>query len=125
MTIQAQRAGGGFRGRAMPQSRWGWWSVGLAAAFIFFLTLAQLAVAFGQTGNSPMIVVPFGLALISGTAGLSVGIVGIIWRKERSILVFLSTAVGLVVTALWVEGIVSAFLRVFPPPPPPPNPPPA
>jgi hypothetical protein len=127
MAIRTQGTSGGLS--LMPQSRWGWGSVGLAAAFGVFAALTWLSVALrlGSGGDfEPAIVIPMGLAGISATAALLVGIASIIWRRERSILVFLSAALGLVITAFWVGQIVMAVwigAQPHTPPPPPPPPP--
>ncbi len=94
MTIQAQGSGG-FAW--MPRTRWGWRTVALAAIFLLFLALDQLAIALGRSDYSPGIVIPYGLA---GFVALLYGIGAIVWNKERSILVFVS--LGLVVTTLIV-----------------------
>lgn len=111
MAIRAQPARGGLSGRVMPQTNWGRWSVGSAAAFVLLQVVALFAISAGVESSAPAVVVLTGLGLISGTAAAVVGVASIIWRRERSILVFLSAAVGFVVFAFWVGLMVSEFTR--------------
>lgn len=74
---------------------------------------------------APAVVIPVGLAIISGAAALIVGVLSIITRRERSILVFLSALVGFAYFAMWAVTIVSGLSGSGPggpihsPPPPP------
>ncbi len=111
MAIQLQHARGGLSGRVMPQTNWGRWCIASAAAFVLFQSLALLAISGGLESSAPAVVIPTGLGLISGTTAVVVGVASIIWRRERSILVFLSAAVGLVVFAYWAGLIVSELIR--------------
>jgi hypothetical protein len=110
MATQVRRAGGGLRGRVVPQTSWGWSCIGLAGAFVVFQALALLAISTGVETSAPAVAIPTSLGLISGSAALFAGIASIVWRKERSILVFLSAAVGLVVFAYWAGLLVSQFM---------------
>jgi len=124
MAIQVQRVGGRFWSRLTPRSRLGWWAAGLAAAVILLQALAYLAILVGlETSDfAPAVVIPIGLAIISGAAALIVGVISII-KKERSILVFMSALVGFAYFAMWAVTIVSGFTSggSIPPPPPPPG----
>jgi hypothetical protein len=125
MAIHAQLRGGS-PWHVKPQSGWGWWSVGLAAAFLLFAALVPLAIFSGlETSDfAPAVVIPMGLAGISASAALLVGVVSVIRMKERSILVFLSATLGLVITVFWVGQIVMALwigAQPHTPPPPPPG----
>ena len=78
-----------------PNTLFGRWSVGLAAAFILLLVLSLLLTGLGGVGPGlvgPILGVAFG---ISGIAALVTGLISIVKSKERSILVFLAAVVGL------------------------------
>jgi hypothetical protein len=101
MTVQEQGAGGLAW---MPQTRWGWRTLALAAIFLLFLALDRLAVALGHSNYSPGRLIPYGLA---GIVALLYGIGVVVSNKERSILVFLS--IGLVVTSVIVVELTARF----------------
>lgn len=88
----------------MPKTRLGKWSVGLIAAFFLLFLLLQVLVASGQRGGETFfsnlaLAIP-GLSMgMVGVLAFFTGTVGIIKSKERSILVFLATLIGLFV--LW------------------------
>lgn len=76
----------------LPKSSLGWWSVGLVIAII---------VLFGVIPDTPGTeITALGRALAIGFAGISTaalvtGLIGIVRIRERSILVFLTTTIGL------------------------------
>ncbi len=83
----------------MIKTRLGKWSVGLI--IVFFLSLATLClfIAFGQRGGESffsnlLLAIPGLVAGISGILAFFTGIISIFKNKERSVLVFLSTAIG-------------------------------
>ncbi len=96
-----------------PKSNLGKWSIGLSVMVPILLYIGMSFVSFyeavpvpaGKTIPHDIMVRP-GIALpmlagfISGIAAFFTGIVGIIRKKDRSILVFLSTAIGFFVL-LW------------------------
>jgi len=94
-----------------PKSDLGKWSIGLIVIVPILIYLGMLFVNFygsvpaGKTILHDIIVRP-GIALpmlagfISGIAAFFTGIIGIIRKKDRSILVFLSTTIGFFVL-LW------------------------
>jgi len=94
-----------------PKSNLGKWSIGLIVMVPILLYIGMSFVSFyesvpaGKTILQDIIVRP-GIALlmlagfISGITAFFIGIVGIIRKKDRSILVFLSTAMGFFVL-LW------------------------
>lgn len=110
MAVPVRRARQGFWRR--PHTRSAWWALALAIAAPILQMLAYLAIAAGlETSDfSPWVLIPLGLALISGLAALIVGGISII-RGERSVVAFLAIGVGLAFFASFV-------LRI----PPPPNP---
>jgi hypothetical protein len=81
---------------------WGKWSVGLAVAFILFFALFQILVASGQRGGETffsnlLLTVPVLLGGTCGVAAFVAGLISIIKSKERSVLVFVATVIGLIV----------------------------
>ena len=95
----------------LPQSCFGKWSVGLIVAMPVFFYIGMSFVDFyesvpaGKTIPHDIVVRP-GVALpmlagfISGIAAFFVGIISITRKKDHSVLVFLSTAIGFLVL-LW------------------------
>jgi hypothetical protein len=86
----------------LPKTTPGKWSAGLTAGLIVFFLIARLIVASGQQGgetffDTPAISIPMALAATCGVAAFIVGLAGIIRNKERSILVFITTLIGLFV----------------------------
>ena len=86
-----------------PQSKLGKWSVGLIAAFAIILGVFFLLVASGERGGmtffSNLKLSLTGLSAgVCGIAAFIVGLISLI-KKDRAILVWLATAVGLFV--LW------------------------
>ncbi len=87
----------------MPKTSLGWWSVGLVIAIIMlFAGLVDILLGlFGlevPVSGGPITSLERALAI--GFAGISAaafvtGLIGIVRIRERSILVFLSTAIGL------------------------------
>ena len=94
-----------------PKSNLGKWSIGL---IVMMPVLFYIAISFvGYCGSipagetilydiiaRPQIALPMLAGFISGIAAFFAGIIGIIRKKDRSILVFLSTAMGFLVL-LW------------------------
>ena len=86
----------------MPKTVLGKWAVWLIVAFVLLMVVFQLLVASGQRGGETfldnlLLTIPMFLAGICGICSLVTGLVGIIMSKERSILVFLASIVGLFV----------------------------
>lgn len=77
----------------LPKTRLGWWSIGLFIAWVACFALADALVGPGPAHN---VAYAYSLILSAiGTASFITGLIGIIKNKERSILVFLSTFIGL------------------------------
>jgi hypothetical protein len=73
----------------LPKTSLGWWSVGLVIAIIvLFIFVPEV------TNRSLEVAASSGFACLAGAA-LVTGLISIIKNKERSILVFLTTAIGL------------------------------
>jgi hypothetical protein len=73
----------------LPKTPLGWWSVGLVVAIIvLFIFVPEVA-------NRPLdVAASSGFACLAGAA-LVTGLISIIKNKERSILLFLTMAIGL------------------------------
>ncbi len=96
----------------MPRTRLGKWSIGLIILFFLLLATLQLLVASGQQGgatffSNPVLAIPGLLAAASGALAFFIGIVGIIKSKERSVLVFLAAAIGLLILVFVLGEILS------------------
>ena len=95
-----------------PSTRLGWWSVRLAGAFFGFFFLFQALVGAGQRGgdtffSNPWLAVTIlaaGSAAIAGGGAAAFAIVG---KGERSLLVFITLLLGLLVLT-FVTGEVVA-----------------
>jgi len=86
----------------MPKTKAGKWSVGLIIVFFVLFGVFQLLVASGQRGGATffynlVLTIPIFLAGISGIFAFIIGLISIIKSKERSVLVFIATAIGLFV----------------------------
>jgi flagellar biosynthesis protein FliQ len=84
----------------IPKTRLGRWSIWLIIAFILLLISFQLLVISGQRGGDTffsnlVLSIPMLLAAISGISAFFTGIIGIIKSKERAVLVFVATIIGL------------------------------
>lgn len=84
----------------MPKTSLGKWSVRFILVFFGLLATFYLLVASGQRGgetffSNPLLSIPILGAGISGAASFFTGIISIFKQKERSILVYLATAIGL------------------------------
>ena len=85
-----------------PKSTMGKWSTGLIIALLLFFAVFVILVASGQRGGDTFfsnlaLTIPMLLAGVSGVSALVTGIIGIVKSRERSVLVFLATAIGLFV----------------------------
>jgi hypothetical protein len=78
----------------LPKASLGRWSVGLAAAFILFFVLSQVILGPGPAYNMPLAYTLTIVVAGIGVAAFVTGLISIIKSKERSILVFLTTAIG-------------------------------
>jgi hypothetical protein len=84
----------------------GKWTIALIAAFSLSLGLFFVFVALGEKGGDAFfsnlrLAVPSLFAAVFGIAALPAGLVAIFRSGDRSILVFVAAAIGLVVL-LWV-----------------------
>jgi hypothetical protein len=86
----------------IPKTPLGKWSVGLTVIFLVFVLLIILV----PFGDNLFIIIPFILAAISGIAMLVFSILGIIFEKERAVLVFLSVVIGLVAIGFFLGDVI-------------------
>jgi hypothetical protein len=91
----------------LPKSLLGWWSVGLVVAYLVFGFSSEDIISPAGLPNYSMalrVTLMFALAGIS-IAAFVTGLISIIKRKQGSILVFVSTAIGLF---LGIESVIAA-----------------
>ncbi len=89
----------------IPKTHLGQWSIWLITVFI---VLFIIIVASGQRGGATFfsnlaLSIPMVIAGITGLLAFFTGIIGIIKSKERSVLVFSSTIIGLFFL-VWVSA---------------------
>jgi uncharacterized membrane protein len=92
----------------VPKTRLGKWSMWLIVVFILLFITFQLLVASGQRGGDTFLSnltlsIPILTAGICGIAAFITGIISIIKSKERSVLVFIASIIGLFVL-MFVSG---------------------
>jgi hypothetical protein len=85
-----------------PKTPSGKWSTGFIVAFVVFLVAFPILVASGQRGGETffdnlVLTIPILLAGASGVLALFTGLIAVIGKRERSILVFLAVLIGLLV----------------------------
>ncbi len=95
----------------MPKTLLGKWSLGLIIVFFVFFNLFQLLVASGQRGgdtffSNPMLTFPILIAGISGISAFFTGIIGIIKKKERSAIVFITALMGLFILVFCLGEVI-------------------
>ncbi len=96
--------------RLLPESGAGRWAVGLFALAVASFTFMTLAVAAGQRGGEHFsdnwwLAVPAVVAGAGAVAAGGTGAYAIVRHHEHSLLVYLSSAIGLVVVAFVVGEI--------------------
>ena len=95
----------------IPKTTLGRWSVGLIVAMPIFFYIGMSFVSFYESVSAgktipqdivarPGIALPMLAGFISGIAAFLTGIIGIIRKKDYSVLILLSTAIGFLVL-LW------------------------
>jgi hypothetical protein len=90
----------------LPKSLLGWWSFGLGVASILFFVLAQVILG---PGPDYIMALAYNLTIVLtviAIAAFVTGLVSIIKRNERSILVFIAMAIGL-------YGLVGSATSLF------------
>jgi len=79
----------------MPRSSLGWWCVGLVISIVVLFVVIDIVIVDVEESYSAL---ERGLAAVFAAisaAALATGLIGVFTRGERSILVFLTTAIGL------------------------------
>ena len=79
----------------LPKSVLGWWSVGLVVVSILFFVLFQVILGPGPDYNMALAYTLTTVATGIAVAVFMTGLIGVIRRKERSVLVFVAMAIGL------------------------------
>lgn len=79
----------------LPTTKLGKWSVGLIISLFLFFLLGIALVTLGRPGGDMYIAIPVLIAGIYGIATFITGIICIFKYKERSLLVFVSSFIGL------------------------------
>ena len=89
----------------MPKTRLGKWSVGFGTAFAAFLLFSPILMALNQqqVGNEiimntlvrPFLIAIGLLAMASGLLAFFTGIISFVKYKERSVLIYVTTFIGL------------------------------
>ncbi len=95
----------------MPKTALGKWSVSLIVAFVLLLVSFQLLVASGQRGGETffsalVLTVPILIAGICGVSAFVTGLIGVIRSRERSVIVYLATVIGLFVLLFGLGEII-------------------
>ena len=88
----------------IPKTYLGKWSVYLIISFFVFLGLFFVFVNLGERGGETFfsnlkLTIPMLIAGISGVGSFFTGVISVFKNKEKSVLVFISTLIGLFV--LW------------------------
>ena len=92
----------------MPKTKAGKWAVSMAGAFIVLLLVFYGIVISGQRGGETYfsnlaLAIPITLAGVCAVAGLVVGLIAVIRKRERSGLVYVAIVIGALVT-LWTAA---------------------
>ncbi len=93
----------------LPKHQLGWWSLGLGVAWILFFPLAQVILGAGPNYNMALATTLTIVATGIGAAAFVTGLISIIKSKERSVLVFMTTAIGLYSL---IGGTVTSLVRL-------------
>lgn len=101
--------GAGFLG--MPRSATGWWSVGLAGAFIVLFSAWWMYLGQATTPRPEFFSDPIAawLLIAAGAAGSGAAIVGVLAlaaKRERSVLIMVSVLLGTVVLYATVGSLL-------------------
>ena len=96
----------------LPTTTLGKWSTGLIIAFFVSALVFVILVASGQRGDDTLfqftaLTIPGLLAGVFVLSAMVTGIIGIVKSRERSLLVFLATAIGLLLLLLVVGEFVA------------------
>ena len=101
----------------LPTSTWGKWSIWMTLAFFLFIASFFIAVAiinpagkhYQHFFDNLWLAIPLLLAATSGTAAFVTGLIGMIFKRERAILVLTSSILGLLVTIFWLGELINGL----------------
>ena len=98
--------------KIIPKTCLGKWSVSLIIIFFLLLLVFRLLVASGQRGGATffsnyILAIPAILMGTSGVLAFFVGIISFLKSRERAILVFITTLIGLFVLIFILGEILS------------------
>jgi len=79
----------------LPKTTFGWWSCGLAVSYVVFYLLSTVIVGDESAYNTLAAVVTTIIGACIATAAAATGIIGVVKNKENSVLVYLSTVIGI------------------------------
>ena len=93
-----------------PSTQLGWWSVGLTVGFFVFFGVFQILVASGQRGgetffSNPWLSVSMLTAASLAIAGGVTAVIGIFWKRGRSLFSFFALLLGFFVVVFIVGEI--------------------
>jgi hypothetical protein len=96
----------------VPETTPGKWSLGLIGGLVLFFALLFILAASGQRGGETFssnlaLAVPGLLAAICGIAAFFTGVIGILFARERAVLVFLAAFIGLDVLLFCLGEVLS------------------
>ncbi len=92
----------------LPTTSLGKWSVLSVIGFALSIAALYLMIFLGERGGEGFftnlwLAIPGLLAAVFGILSFLVGVIAVFWKRERSILVFVATIIGLLVL-LFVSG---------------------
>jgi hypothetical protein len=96
----------------LPKTAWGWWSIILLLALFFLGFAAEDIISPEGIGRYSTVVragVVWSLAAMAA-ASVVTGLYGILGKKNGVILVFASTALGLVFTVLLIVAAIQTMM---------------
>jgi hypothetical protein len=79
----------------LPKSLLGRCSIGLVVASLIFFVMSELILGPGPDYNMTLAYALTGLIICLAGAAFVMGLIGVIKKRERSILVFIAIAIGL------------------------------
>jgi len=85
----------------LPKTSLGKWSTGLIIAAMLMLVVFSIG-SVNVNWHEPWLVTPIILAAVFAISSMVVGVIGIVKSKERSILVFIAAALGVVALVIGV-----------------------
>jgi hypothetical protein len=105
---QVPKSARGTWSRLLPATRWGRWSTWLLIAVLVGFGTVYVLIASGQRpGNSftsnLTLSLPALVAGVSSIGAFATGLFAVVFRAERSPLVFLATAIGLLAIVFFVS----------------------